>query len=75
MPHHIAKKLVELLYFRETSVLKDEKEMFMNAVKSLKINGTFEDDGFKAPANGMCATLWILFWLNHFFTNRQFTNQ
>lgn len=54
MPHHLAKKLVELLYFRETNVLPDEKVMFMNAIKLLKISGVLDDDGIDKPAKGMC---------------------
>lgn len=54
VPHHIAKKLVELLYFREVHVLHDEKEVLLDAVKSLKICGVTDDDEFKVPKDGMC---------------------
>ena len=53
LPHHIVKKVVELLYFREVGVHRDHKEAMMDAIKLLKIDGIADDDGFKAPMAGM----------------------
>lgn len=57
-PFNIAKKLIELLYFREVSVKQDEKAMLLDAINALKISGTGEEkenEMMKPPmTDGMC---------------------
>lgn len=50
LPLHLAKKLVELLYFREVQVLQSEKETLLTAVRVYKIAGI--EDEAKALAKG-----------------------